>query len=71
MPAPFAHSAVSQNARRSSTLSFEYSVVAFAAAVMLFMIGFALVDPHHGSIDSATNASLFTSSAFSSGVPIL
>jgi hypothetical protein len=71
MPAPFAHSAVSQNARRSSTSSFEYSVVAFAAAVMLFMIGFALVDPHHGSIDSTANASLFTSSAFSSGVPIL
>jgi hypothetical protein len=70
MPAPFAYSAVSQNARRSSTSSWEYSVVAFAAAVMLFMIGFALVAPH-GSSDSAANASLFSSSEFSSGVPIL
>jgi hypothetical protein len=71
MPAPFAYSAVSQNARRASITSFECSVVAFVAAVMLFMIGFALVDPHHGSSDSAANASLFSSREFLSGVPIL
>ncbi|MGD0846852.1 hypothetical protein [Bradyrhizobium sp.] len=71
MPAPLAYSAVSQNARRSSISSFECSVVAFVAAIMLFMIGFALVDPRHGGSDSAANASLFSSRDFSSGVPIL
>jgi len=68
MSAPFAYSAVSQNARRSSISSWEYAVVAFVAAVMLFMTGFAFVD--HGSSDSAANDSSFSSREFS-GVPIL
>jgi hypothetical protein len=61
MPAPFTDSPVSKNARRASISNWECGVVAFAAAVMLFMIGFALIDPHHGGSDSTANASQFSS----------
>jgi hypothetical protein len=59
------------NVSLSSKSRWEFSIVALVGAVMLLMISLALVNPQHGRSDSAGNFSLFSSSEFSSGVPIL
>ena len=54
----------------SSIANWEFSIVAFVGVVMLFMISFAFVSTQHGRGDSAANVSVFSSSAFLSGVPV-
>jgi hypothetical protein len=71
MQVPFAYSLANKNAQWSSIFNWEFSIVALVAAVMLLMISLALVNPQHGRSDSAGNVSLFSSSEFSSAVPIL
>ena len=71
MQAPFAYSPANKGTELSSIFGWEFSIVAFVGAVMLLMISLALVNPQHGRSDSATNLSLFSSSEFSSNVPIL
>ena len=71
MQAPLAYSPVNRTTQRSSIFNWEFSIVGFVGAVMLLMISLALVNPQHGRSDAAGNFSLFSSSEFSSGVPIL
>ena len=71
MQAPLAYSPVNRNVPLSSKSRWEFSIVALVGAVMVLMIGLALVNPQHGRSDSAGNLSLFSASEFSSGVPIL
>jgi hypothetical protein len=46
------------------------SMVAFAGAIMVIMISFALVTVQYGRSESAVHGSLSSSSEFSSGMPL-
>ena len=71
MQAPSAYSPIDKNAQHLEIFNWEFSIVGFVGAVMLLTISLALVNPHHGRSDSAADVLDFSSSEFSSVVPIL
>jgi hypothetical protein len=69
MQKPLAYSPINNSARDSSLANWEMLVIAFVAAIMLFMISFALVTQYGRSV-SVADGSLSSSSEFALAMPL-
>jgi hypothetical protein len=69
MQNPFASSPVNKNAQDASLYNWEIVIIAFVAAVMLFMISFALVTQYRGG-DSDADGSVSLAREFSLAMPL-
>jgi hypothetical protein len=70
MQKPFGYPPVHKIAQDFFLSRRQISIIAFVGAIMVFMIGFALVILEYGKSDSAAHSTLSSSSAFSSGMPL-
>jgi hypothetical protein len=69
MQKPLAYLPIRQHVQGSSLSMWESSILALVGAVMLFMIGFALVSPPSARV-SAAGGDLLLSDEFSTGMPL-
>lgn len=70
MQKPFAYSPVHRTARNFSLTRTQISIIAFVVAILVFMIGCALLNERYRSSDSAARSSLSLSSELSTGMPL-
>ena len=70
MQKPFAYSPVHRIVQNFILTRTQISIIAFAGAILLFMIGCALLNARYGSSDSFAHSSPPPSSELSTGMPL-
>jgi hypothetical protein len=70
MQKPFAYSPVDKIVQHFILTGRQISIIAFAGAILLFLIGFEFLNIQHGGSGSAARRSASSSSELSTGMPL-